>query len=167
MDKLSTLKGNMKQLIGVQPNLPIHAVVKSIDGDKCSVEIDGFELTEIRLKSTTGGDNRLILEPKIGSDVTLLSSDGTIDNLVVIKMDRIEKVSWIENDFKVLIDADKKKVGFGNGQTDIYEVFEKLTKLLKQFKVYTPAGPSGTPLPDTIQRIEAFEDDYKAILKSI
>ncbi len=167
MDRKVELKRRLRDLVNAQPNHPLHGTVTAVNGDTCSVLIGGLELTDIRLKSTTGGDNRLLVTPKIGTDVTLLSSDGTIDNLTVIAVDRIAKLELKEADFRLEIDCETKKLGFGNSETNIYKLLDDLQKLLKQLKVYTPAGPSGTPLPDSIARIEQFESDFKKILKQI
>ncbi len=167
MDKKAELKRRFREMVGVRPNYPIHGTVTAVDNDVCSVEVGGLELSDIRLKSTVGEDNRLLMTPVIGSDVTMLSSDGTIDNMTVIKVDRIQKIELKENDWIVKIDCEKKKLGFGNEETNIYQLFDDLQSLLKQLKVYTPSGPSGTPLPDSIVRIEKFENDFKKILMTI
>lgn len=168
MGKLSQLKQRMKEVVDVKPNTPIHGVVTAVNGDVCNVMIEGLELTDVRLKPIVGGDDRLLLTPAIGSDVMMLSAnDGGLENLEVIKIDRIEKVEIIENGFEFHVDFKSKKVGFGTKETDVYSVFTQLGELLKQLKVYTPSGPSGTPLPDSIVRIEKFETDFKKILKSI
>lgn len=168
MGKLTELKRRMKEVIDAKPNTPIHGVVTAVNGDVCNVMIEGLELTDVRLKPIVGGDERLLLTPAIGSDVMMLSAnDGGLENLEVIKIDRIEKVEIIENGFEFHIDCKNKKVGFGTKETDIYGVFNQLSTLLRQLKVYTPSGPSGMPLPDSIARIEKFETDFKKILKSI
>lgn len=168
MGKLTELKRRLKEVVDAKPNEPIFGVVTAVNNDTCSVHIEGLELTDVRLKPITGGDERLLLIPAIGSDVTMLSAnDSGLENLEVIKIDRLEKVEIIENGFEFHVDFKVKKVGFGTKETDIYGVFNQLSTLLKQLKVYTPSGPSGTPLPDSIVRIEKFETDFKKILKSI
>lgn len=164
MDRKVELKRRLRDLVNAQRNHPLHGRVTAVNGDTCSVLIGGLELSNIRLKSTTGGDNRLLITPKIGTDVTLLSSDGTIDNLSVIIVDRIAKLELKEADFRLEIDCEAKKLGFGNSETNIYQLMDDLQQLLKQLKVHTPSGPSGTPLPDSIARIEQFESDFKKIL---
>jgi hypothetical protein len=52
-----------------------------------------------------------------------------------------------------------------NAVVDFKEVLDDLATLLKQLKVFTPVGPSGTPLPDTILAIEQFEYKVGQILK--
>lgn len=167
MDKLSQLKKNLRALVAANANLPIHAKVIESNGDVCTVEIDGMQLTDVRLKSTTGESDGLLLTPTKGSDVTLLSSDGTLDNLMVIKMNKIDKVQSETGDFKMEIDLVAGKVGIKNSTTGLYELFNQLQQLLKNLKVYTPSGPSGTPLPDSIAAIAQFENDFKTILKQL
>lgn len=165
-DKIAQLKENLIRIINANPNLPIDGIVTKITGDTCSVKFEGgFEVSDVRLKVTADGTDNLLVIPKIGSRVLMISTDGTIDNLTVIKSDVSQKIIFNENGLIVEIDSETGKVKIQNKQTSFIDLFQQLTDLLKQLKVYTPAGPSGTPLPDSVLRIEKFETDFKKILK--
>lgn len=164
-DKIAKLKQQLRDLVAANPNLPIDGIVKSVSGDVCAVEIDGLLLSDIRLKATADGTDNLLIIPKIGSRVLMLSSDGTIDNLTVIKCDAASKIIFNENGLQVEIDSEAGKVKIENEETSLKTLFEQLTDILKTLKVFTPVGPSGNPLPDSIVKIEQFENDFKTILK--
>lgn len=165
-DKFAQLKENLRAIVKADPNFPIDGIVTKISGDTCSVKLDGdFEISDIRLKATADGTDNLLIIPKIGTRVLMLSTDGTIGNLTVIKCDVAEKIFYNENGLLVEIDSTTGKVKLQNEETSLKSLFEQLTDLLKTLKVFTPAGPSGFPLPATIVKIEQFETDFKTILK--
>ncbi|QDP85191.1 hypothetical protein FNJ88_06290 [Chryseobacterium sp. SNU WT5] len=165
MDKTVKLKENLRLLVGANPNLPIDGIVTKISGDTCSVKLGDFEISDIRLKATADGTDNLLIIPKIGTRVLMLSTDGTIGNLTVIKCDVAEKIFYNENGLLVEIDSTTGKVKLQNNETSIKTLFQQLVDLLKTLKVFTPVGPSGIPLPDSIVKIENFETDFKTLLK--
>lgn len=166
MDKYKQLGQNIRAIVGADPNLPIDGVVRSIEGNTCTVELsDGFEVSDVRLKATTDGNDHLLVVPKIGSTVLMISTDLTVDNLTVIKSDQSSKMIFNENGLTVEIDSTDGKVKIKNAETSLFDIMQDLSTLLKQLKVYTPAGPSGTPLPDSIMAIQQFETKFKKILK--
>lgn len=165
-NKESRLKYNLRQLLNVDPNYPIDGAVISIENDTCTVELaDGFEVPDVRLKTTVDGNDHLLIVPKVGSHVLMISTDGTVDNLTVIKVDQASKIIFNENGLQVEIDSVARKIQVKNNQTSLLDIMQELATLLKQLKVYTPMGPSGTPLPDSILAIQKFETDFKSILK--
>ena len=165
-DKIAQLKDNLRKIVKANPNLPIDGIVTKISGDTCSVKLDGdFEISDIRLKATADGTDNLLIIPKIGTRVLMLSTDGTIGNLTVIKCDVAEKIFYNENGLLVEIDSTTGKVKLQNNETSIKTLFQQLVDLMKTLKVFTPVGPSGIPLPDSIVKIEKFETDFKTLLK--
>ncbi|HCM34131.1 hypothetical protein [Chryseobacterium sp.] len=166
MDKYKQLGKNIKDIVSADPNLPIDGVVVSIEGDTCTVQLsDGFKVSDVRLKATTDGNDHLLIVPKIGSTVLMISTDTTIDNLTVIKCDQAEKITFNENGLTVKIDSTDGKVQIKNEETSLFDIMQDLATLLKQIKVYTPSGPSGIPLPDSMTAINEFETKFKMILK--
>ena len=166
MDKKKKLREALRLAVAANPNFPVSAVVKSVEGDTCTVILEGgLDVDNVRLKATVGGGNYIYAEPKPGSNVLLLSADGTADNFTVIKVDQAQKFFYVENGFTVEIDGITRKLKVESGNVSLKDVFQQLTDLLLQLKVYTPAGPSGTPLPDSVVRINQFETDFKKILK--
>lgn len=165
MDKLSQLKANFQKMAGVNPNYPIDGIVKSIQGDTCTVEVDGLELSDVRLKATADGSDTLLIVPAVDSYVLMLSTDGTIDNLTVIKSDKAQKIIYKENGLEIEIDSTDGKISIKNNSVSLYDLFQKSTDIKKNIKVFTPMGPSGNVLPDVLTKIIDFETSFKQLLK--
>jgi hypothetical protein len=163
--KLSELLG--RSFLNSQKTMPLfNGIIKSIEGESCTVDIDGLEVDEVRLKATINGEtNKIIVEPKVGSMVLIGSLTGDLKDLAVLKADELAKIIYQQDGLKLLLDSTDGKVSIENNNVSVHDIFQQLVDLLKLFKVYTPAGPSGTPLPDTITALTAFENDFKLILK--
>lgn len=165
-DKIAQLKSNLRTIIGADPGRPIAGMVTKVAGDTCTVMLqEGFEVSDVRLKATADGSDNFLIIPKIGTSVMMLSGDGTMDTLAVIKCDVAEKIFYNENGLLVEIDSKTGKVKLENNQTSVRTLFQQLTDLLRGLKVFTPAGPSGTLLPDSVMKLNQFENDFKSILK--
>lgn len=166
MDRLKELKKNFRALVAANPNLPIDAVVTAVDKDTCSVVLpSGLEVEDVRLNSVADGETYIVVIPRIGSEVLLLSSDGTVDNFSVIKVNRASRVLYKDEGLEVELDGESQKVQIKNDSTSLKDLFQDLSTLLKNFKVFTPSGPSGTPLPTIITSLNNFEIKFKSLLK--
>lgn len=166
MAELSEIKKLLREVVGANPNLPITGTVKSVENDTCTVElINGFTISDVKLKATVGGNNHIITTPKVGSSVKMLSLSEAGDNFTVIKIDELEKLEYKQDGLELVVDSTDGKVSVKNGEASLFGVFKDLSALLKQLKVSTPNGPSGTPLPPTIQAISKFETDLGKLLK--
>jgi len=164
--KHQQLKENIQKIITVNPNLPINAVVKSIEGDTCTIIMEnGFEIDSVRLKPIANGSETVLMIPAVGSYVMVLSLDGSFDSLTVLKYDRLQKVLYKENGLEFEIDSVTRKFKIQVGGVSLKDVFQQLTDLLLNLKVYTAMGPSGTPIEESIHKIEKFETDFKKLLK--
>ncbi|AUS04481.1 hypothetical protein [Pseudotamlana carrageenivorans] len=167
MAELAEVKRLLREVVGANPNLPIPAKVLSVSGDLCTVQLKGgFKLTDVKLKATSNGNSSFVLvTPKLNSMVLLLSLTGKLDNLTIIKVDEVEKMELVQGDLKIVVDSSDNKIGIENSTTSMNALFADLVSILKTLKVFTPVGPSGTPLPDSITKITAFETKFKALLK--
>lgn len=165
MDKYRKLWELLKPQTGKVIPL-FNAVVKSIEGESCTIELDGLDIDEVRLKATINEeDDYILLSPKVGSMVLVGSLTGDLSDLAVLKVDQVEKLEYKQNGLEILVDSTDGKLQVKNEDISFVDVFQALTNLLKQFKVFTPTGPSGTPLPDTITALTQFETTFKKILK--
>lgn len=166
MDKYRKLGELLTKHYGNKQMPLFNAVVKSIQDDSCTVEFDGLEIDEVRLKAAiNSNENKLIIEPAINSTVLIGSLTNDLKDLAVLKADEVSRLIYKHEGLEVLIDSNDKKISIENEQVSLHGLFQSLVDLLKLFKVYTPAGPSGTPLPDTITAITDFENNFKLILK--
>lgn len=167
MADLTEIKKKIIEIVGANANLPIKGIVKTIDVNSCSVEInDDLIVTDVKLKATLNeSENYFQVVPKVGSKVLIISLTGDLDNLSIIKVDEVERFEFKQEGLEFLLDSSDKKVMIKNGEVSLIDVFTNLSTLLKQFKVFTPSGPSGTPLPNTVTQIEGLEEDFNKLLK--
>lgn len=161
------VKRLIREIVGAVPNLPIQAVVTKVENFTISAKIGELEIDNILLKTQVeNNDNFMVQRPKIGSPVTLLSVDGTLNSLQVVKINEVEEFEYHHNGLTVKLDGKDGKLIVKNETTNLYELMSDLAAIVKQLKVYTAVGPSGTPLPDTIMRVTKFEQDFKQLLKT-
>lgn len=167
MDKIAQIRS---QLISSQepPKRYAHTgIVTAVVGKHCKVRLpSGLEVSNVKLAATIDGDeNELLLVPKVGTTVVMISLTGTENNLTVVKADEVEFVSYKQDAIELLIDSRDGKVHLSNDQQSLKGIFDKLVALLRLFKVHTPIGPSGTALPDVLLEIDDFEQKFNALLK--
>jgi hypothetical protein len=167
MEKAEKVKRVLKQLTGANPNLPIMGTVTELQEETCTLELDtGLSITDVRLKVSYGeAENYITHYPKIGSRAVALSISGDLSDLMLIKVDEIEKIEINQNGLVVLADSSDGKIQIKNKSQSLLDLFQLLTDTLKQLKVYTAAGASGTPLPDTQLKLNEFETGFKSLLK--
>ncbi|MWB92992.1 hypothetical protein GON26_01335 [Flavobacterium sp. GA093] len=167
MDTPVKIKALLQQIVGANSNLPITGKVISIEGESCTVQlISGLKVSDVKLKATINEqDNFILVTPKEGSSVIMLSSTGDLENLTVIKADQFEKMEINQGGLNILIDSNDGKVSIKNDSVSLKEILSDLSELLKNIKVFTPMGPSGNPLPDSIQAIVNFETKVNQLLK--
>ncbi|QQU02605.1 hypothetical protein [Myroides odoratus] len=154
----------IQQIVGDMWNLPLTAKVMQVDGETCSIKLpSGLELDRVRLKATqTEKEQKIMLTPRIGSDVLVFSQSGDLNNLFVIQINEVEKIEILNDDLQLVLD-DQLHIevsGVNLGQT-----LEQLCETLKTLTVSTGVGPSGTPLPPTQQKVAQLEQNFKTIFK--
>ncbi len=161
------VKRMIREIVGAVPNLPIQAVVTKVENFTISAKIGELEIDNILLKTQVeNNDNFMVQRPKVGSPVTLLSVDGTLNSLQVVKINEVEEFEYHHNGLTVKLDGKDGKLIVKNETVDLYQLMSDLAAIVKELKVYTAVGPSGTPLPDTIARVTKFEQDFKQLLKT-
>lgn len=167
MDTPAQIKALIKQIVGANPNLPITGKVISVEGESCTVQlISGLKVSDVKLKATINGqDDFILVTPKEGTSVIMLSSTGDLNNLTVIKADQFEKMEIRQGGLIILVDSSDGKISIKNESVTLKEILTDLATLLKSIKVYTGVGPSGTPLPDSVLAIESFESKINQLLK--
>lgn len=166
MDKYAKLSETFKQAFGQRMAMPLMVgEVKEITGDTCTVDFGGIEITDVRLKVQIGGEtDRLIQFPAIGKMVLCGSLTGDFKDLVVIKAERIAKLQYDENGLSIEIDSESGKVKIENENVSLKDLFDDLKSIIQNLKVFTPAGPSGNPLPDTIASLNTLQTKINQLL---
>lgn len=168
-DKIAEIKKKLQEVVGANPNYPIVATVTKVDGETCSIKlVSGLELSDVKLSATVSeSEDYLLFEPKIGTDVLVLSGDGTLSNLYVIKVDQIAKFKFSQNGLKVEFDSTDKKVKIENGSVSLKDLFTDLANIIINLKVnvLAPNAPSSTITPDVIAMVNQFSTAVNSLLK--
>lgn len=160
------VKRLIREIVGAVPNLPIQAIVTKVEDFMISAKVGGLEIDHILLKTEIKNNkNFMVQRPKVGSSVTLLSVDGTLSSLQVIKVDEVEELEYHHNGLTMKLDGKDGKLILKNSETNLFDLMNDISTIIKQLKVYTATGPSGNPLPDTIARVTQFETNFKNLLK--
>lgn len=167
MDKVTAIRKALRAIAGDQLNLPFTATVVSLQEETCSVRLEsGLELTDVKLKATIKEDgDYVVFKPTVNSKVLIFSLSGDLDNLTVIKVDEIDSIELKKGTLEISLDGTDNKLKIKNGDISLVDVLTDLAKDLKQLRVFTPVGASGTPLPPTIVKLETFETKIKQLLK--
>jgi hypothetical protein len=166
MDKYARLAELFKGM-GRSDSTPIFtAEVKSVNGDFCTITVADLDIDEVRLNAT-GADvsDKLIITPKVGTMALIGSLSGDLRELVVLKVNEPEKISYTYGGLEVIIDSTDSKVCVKNSDLSLVDLFSSIMDIITNLTVSTPNGPSGTPLPPTIQAIQQFNMDMDKLLK--
>lgn len=169
MSKAAEAKKLLQQILNFNPNFPITGVVTEITGTTCSVKLaGGLVVTDVRINATVSDElDSLTLEPAIDSDVLMLSGDGTLRNLYIIKVDKVANFIYCQDGLKIEFDSITKKVKIENGTVNLKDLFASVANIIKALKVgvITEGAPSGVPVADTLTAVADFETQFNNLLK--
>lgn len=171
MDKTSQVSALIRKIAkGNGVDYPISAVVKSVEGDSCTVQLEsGLTISDVKLKATIGITDGMLIVPKVNTNVLVLSSTGTLDNVYVIKVDEIAKLEIKQKQILLDVDFEKGTIGFENETTSLTDLVSSLVTTLKSLKVFTPVD--GVPTlstaldPGSVTALNGIETKLKSILK--
>lgn len=137
-----------------QRNLVVFtAQVVSVQGKTCTVNIDGIDVSDVRLNPTTSEyQDEFLLTPSIGSFVLVGSLSGNLDNLCVVSYDTIDSVKITIDDTSLFIDKNGVFLNGGElgGLVKLHELTDKINVLERQlnelkniFKGWMPTANDG------------------------
>lgn len=93
MDEYRKLHDLLGRMGGGETAAIWQGVVKSVEGQTCTVTVGNLDVPGVRLKaSETEDKQRMLVTPKVGSAVTLASLSGDLAELVVIQVDRVATI---------------------------------------------------------------------------
>lgn len=127
------------------------AQVVSVQGDTCTVMIDGLDLPDVRLTpTTTPRDETLILKPAIDSFVLVGSLSGDLNNLCVLASDTLAGVELTIGNISLLIDKEGVVLNGGKlgGLVKLNDVTNKINVLENQLNQLKNILKSWTPAPN-------------------
>lgn len=141
------------------------AQVTKVDGITCTIMLGELEISDVRIFSVEQQGN-LTVKPLEGSMALVADlSSGKLRDLVILQADKVELIKYEENSLVIEIDSESKKLDIKNDQVGLKDLFQAVADIIKQLTVSTPAGPSGTPLPPTVQAVTQYETNFKKLLK--
>lgn len=71
------------------------AEVVSVEGDTCTVEVNGLQIPEVRLNAVSNDStNKLIITPVVGSVVGIVDMGGENRDLTVFQFTEIDSIVW-------------------------------------------------------------------------
>jgi hypothetical protein len=124
------------------------ATVESVEGNTCTVKVDGLSISDVLLKATTTQTaNQVLLTPMAGSDVLVGSFSGDLSNLFVLTADVIDRIEIT-----------------CNGQNVMLLVSQLIQTLVTAQVMITPAG-NGVFAPSVISQLNMIEMAFKQIFK--
>ena len=166
---LDILKQKEKTLPAV-----VQGVVEEVSGSYCLVRLaSGLVLKNVRYRSTESALNGVAITPKLGSNC-LIGYIGSDENRAyLVSADEVTKVSVkINESASVIIDDDgvdvkmsKGKLKIENSENSLRALLEDVLDVISKITVSTGTGPSGTPLPPTINAIKQKKNDIKTLFK--
>ena len=157
MEALSEIKRHIRAIAG-HSAATLTAQVKSVEGETCTVLLDGLEISDVRLRAVINGEeSRMLVTPKAGSYVILLdNSDGNLTELAVVSVSEVEKI-------EINTDADVVFNGGGNGGIiKINELTDKLNDLVDKFNnhIHTTTATVGTGSAGVISKTTTPADSF-------
>lgn len=133
MNSLSEIRDKIRKIAAAHPlGVCYTAQVVSVEGESCTVELEGMHLTEVRLRSVVNGqESKLLITPKVDSYVQVLDLSRDFTQMMVIGYSEVEKVEVTADDTIVL------NGGHNDGLVKINELTQKLNELVQAFNVHT------------------------------
>lgn len=135
MDEYRRLQELLRGAGGGRETTLYQGVVKSVEGQTCTVTVGKEDVPGVRLKaSETEDKGRMLVTPKVGTAVTMGSLSGDMAELVVVQVDHVERI--------------EVNGGLLGGLVNIGELTAKINELVDAFNSHTHqvtvAHPGGT-----------------------
>jgi len=159
LDKLNhTLNEKMKTS---QPVQIVWAVVTQVDWENKTMTAEGIS-DELDYPDVSLGIGNLFVKPAVNSSCILGIIENDPTQALLFDAGDVEEYEINVSESKVNI---TDKFELSNTSTSLLELFEELTDILKQIKVYTGTGPSGVPIASIQNRLNDFQTHFKNLLK--
>jgi len=165
MDTPAKIKKALQEVLGINPNLAITATVVSVEQETCTIKLlSELVISDVRLKATiTGSDDGLMIIPRIGSEVIVMSQTGKLSGLMVIKVDSIDTIKYKNGDFEFTVDGTTKKVTIKNAGASVGNLIGLFIDQVSNAVIDTPNGP-GSINAATKAQLTNIKTQFKSIL---
>lgn len=147
-------------------------VKKRLEGGKVLVSFEhlGME-AECEVLQPTTGKNTVFRLPCVGTQVVCSLEAGKNFALGAVFSDEEPVPQDADPDgyraeiAGVTVDFTDGKAGLKNGSTDFKTILNDILNTIRNITVSTSMGPSGTPLPPTLQAIEQLSEKVDNLFK--
>lgn len=135
MDAYRELGERLKALSAKRSAPLYQGIVQSIEGNTCTIEVDGIEIPDVRLRASISSDSdELLIIPAIGSVVIVGSLTSDIYQLVVLAVDRADTI---------IVHGGKR-----GGLVLVEELTDKLNSIEQEINQLKKILASWTPVPN-------------------
>lgn len=128
-------------------------VVKKVDGLEVVVQMGSTEVTAQLRATAIKQDGQILMTPAVDSAVVIGSLSGDLTHLVVLAMDRCDK---IEMKGEVVLNG-----GQYGGMVQVEELTSKLNELVNAFNTHTHTHPQGPTYAPTTAAKSFVRSDYE------
>lgn len=130
---------------GAQQPSSLLAQVKGVDGETCTVSIDGLELSDVRLRAVVNGnESRLLITPTVDSFV--LVTDLSCGNMTSLAVTGFSEIDNIKLDLGNTEEAITINGGDNAALVKVIELTEKLNAIEKDINALKQVFSSWVPV---------------------
>lgn len=165
-DTATKLKEALKAVVGANPNFPITAKVVSIQGTTCTVELVGeLKISDVRLCATINDDaDGLVIIPKIGSEVVIMSQTGTLSGMMVVKVDAVETITYKKEDFEFIVNGTNGKVTLKKDGANFGGLMNDFIDALSGMQTINSDMTTGALQPTVIAQLNAIKSKLLSLI---
>lgn len=142
--------------------------------DQGAISVDfahlGTSAECVVLQSTTGANNSFIL-PSVGTQVVCWLESGKNIALGAVFSDsepvpdEATAEGYYRQTGEMTFQISDNKASLKNASNDLKTLLNDILNIIQNLTVSTPMGPSGTPLPPTVQAVQKAVQDLNNLLK--
>lgn len=124
-------------MVGKSGGIAFTAQVVSVDGECCTVDYNGLQVSDVRLRAVVNGEqSKILVTPKVGSYVMVVSLTDDMTQLIVSAFSEVDK-----------IEIDTGKIVLNGGQNggivNITQLTQKLNDMVNMFNAHMHTAPIG------------------------
>ena len=135
----------------------ITGVVQSVGDTTCQVKlINDLVVTDVRYRATEEADKGWAVVPVVGTNCLISTIGGDLNRPYLVAMDQVSCFDLMMEDGKLRL---------ANSEASIRGILEEIIQLIEQLTVSTGTGPSGTPLPPTLQGASDLKNTIQQLFK--
>lgn len=137
MNPLSDIRKSICTMVGKSGGIAFTAQVVSVDGECCTVDYNGLQVSDVRLRAVVNGEqSKILVTPKVGSYVMVVSLTDDMTQLIVSAFSEVDK-----------IEIDTGKIVLNGGQNggivNITQLTQKLNDMVNMFNAHMHTAPIG------------------------